>query len=42
MCTLGCGGRECDKVLLGLLEKQEIQLSETGKSIQLLSKPVSG
>lgn len=40
MCTLGCGGCECDEVLLGLSEKQEIQLSETGKSIHLLSNPV--
>ena len=41
MCTLGCGGRECDEVLLGLSEKQEIQLSETGKSVHLLSNPVN-
>lgn len=39
-CVLGCGGRECDEVLLELLEKQEIQLSETGKSVHLLSNPV--
>lgn len=41
MCTLGCGGRECDEVLLELSEKQEIQLSETGKSVHLLSNPVN-